>query len=263
MVTGAAGARALDWQPRGGADPVIAAAGDIACDPGSARFDTGLGTRVNCHMLQVSDVMMNMELSAILPLGDTQYEDGTLDKFLRSFEPTWGRLKGIMRPVVGNHEYRVPGAQGYFDYFNGVGQANGPAGPTGLGYYSYDLGSWHLIALNSQCSHPPAAPQRADCAPGSAQEQWLRADLAAHPNRCTLAYWHHPLYSSGIAGFNDAVQPLFRALYEAGADVLLTGHDHGVRALRADRPRRQPRRRARPAPVRGRHRRQEPRGDAT
>ena len=152
-------------------------------------------------MLQTSDVMMNMELSAILPLGDTQYEDGTLDKFLRSFEPTWGRLKGIMRPVVG--QPRVPRAgraRATSTTSTASGRRTGPAGPTGLGYYSYDLGGWHLIALNSQCSHPPAAPQRADCAPGSPQEQWLRADLAAHPNRCTLAYWHHPLYSSGIVG---------------------------------------------------------------
>jgi hypothetical protein len=131
-----------------------------------------------------------------------------------------------MRPVPGNHEYRDPGAKGYFDYFNGIGQPDGLAGPTGRGYYSYDLGAWHLIALNSQCSHPPANPSRVGCAAGSPQEQWLKADLAAHRNRCVLAYWHHPLFSSGIEGFNDAVQPLFRDLYDAGVDVLLTGHDH-------------------------------------
>ena len=222
-----ADARSIDWQPRGG-DPLVAAAGDIACDPGSERFATGLGTSDACHMLQTSDLLMKMDLSAVLPLGDLQYEDGTLDKFQRSFAPTWGRLKPLMRPTVGNHEYRDPGAAGYFDYFNGPGAAAGPAGPRDKGYYSYELGNWHVVTLNSQCSHPTADnPYSADCRAGSTQEQWLRADLAAHPSRCTLATWHHPWFSSGVAGVNGAVQPLVRALHEGGADVLLTGHDHG------------------------------------
>ena len=143
-------------------------------------------------MLQTSDLLMKMDLSAVLALGDLQYEDGTLDKFQRSYDPTWGRLKAQTRPAVGNHEYRTPGAAGYFDYFNGPGVADGPAGPRDKGYYSYDLGTWHVVALNSQCSHPTATTC-GDCAAGSPQEQWLRADLAAHPTRCTLAYWHHPL----------------------------------------------------------------------
>ena len=200
VASGAADPRAIDWQPRGG-DPVIAAAGDIACDPDLTRFATGLGTSDACHMLATSDLMMKMDLSAILPLGDLQYENGTLDKFQRSFDPTWGRLKAQMRPAVGNHEYRTPGAAGYFDYFNGPGVSDGPAGPRDKGYYSYDLGSWHVVTLNSQCAHPPADnPYANDCAPGSPQEQWLRADLAAHPAACTLAYWHHPLLSSVCRG---------------------------------------------------------------
>jgi acid phosphatase type 7 len=168
-----------------------------------------------------------MDLSAIPVLGDLQYEDATYDKFLRSFDITWGRLKSLLRPAVGNHEYRVFGAAGYFDYFNGVGFLDGPAGRRDRGYYSYDVGDWHLVALNSQCSHPPIDDGEVDCAAGSAQEQWLRADLAANPRRCTLAYWHHPLISSGLAGFNSAVQPLWQALYDAGVEVVLTGHDHG------------------------------------
>jgi hypothetical protein len=207
---------------------VIAAAGDIACDPGLTRYGTGLGTRDACHMLQTSDLMMKMDLSAILPLGDLQYEDGTLDKFQRSFDPTWGRLKAQIRPAVGNHEYRTAGAAGYFDYFNGPGVADGPAGPRDKGYYSYDLGAWHVVTLNSQCSHTPADnPYKDDCAAGSPQEQWLRADLAAHPARCTLAVWHHPWFSSGLQGVNDKVRPLLQALYDNGVEVLLTGHDHG------------------------------------
>jgi hypothetical protein len=227
LAAGAAGVRSLDWQPSGG-DPVIAAAGDIACDPGSNRFATGLGTATGCQMLETSDELLKMDLSALLPLGDEQYEDGTFGKFMASFDPTWGRLKAQMRPVVGNHEYRTPGAAGYFDYFDGVGAAEGPAGARGRGYYSYDLGAWHIVALNSECSDPPAGnPYKQDCAAGSPQERWLRADLAAHPNRCTLAYWHHPLLSSGVESGNGAVAPLFQDLYDGGADVVLTGHDHG------------------------------------
>ena len=227
VASRAADPRAIDWQPRGG-DPVIAAAGDIACDPGLTRFATGLGTSDACHMLQTSDLLMKMDVAAVLPLGDLQYEDGTLDKFQRSFDPTWGRLKAQMHPVVGNHEYRTAGAEGYFDYFNGPGVFDGPAGPRDKGYYSYDLGAWHVVTLNSECSHPAADnPYEHDCAAGSPQEQWLRADLAAHPARCTLAVWHHPLFSSGLEGRNDNVRPLFQALYDNDVDVLLTGHDHG------------------------------------
>ena len=129
---------------------------------------------------------------------------------------------------MGNHEYRTPGASGYFDYFNGPGVFDGPAGPRDKGYYSYDLGAWHVVTLNSQCSHPAADnPYKQDCAAGSAQEEWLRADLASHAAQCTLAVWHHPLLSSGTPQFNDEVLPLFKALYDANVDVLLTGHDHG------------------------------------
>ena len=227
LASRAADPRGIDWQPRG-RDPVIAAAGDIACDPNLTRYATGLGTHDACHMLQSSDLLMRMDLSAVLPLGDVQYEDGALDKFQRSFDPTWGRLKALMRPAVGNHEYRTPGAAGYFDYFNGPGVADGPAGPRDKGYYSYDLGAWHVVTLNSQCSHVPADNlYKDDCAAGSPQEQWLRADLGAHPTRCTLAVWHHPWFSSGLAAVNDRVQPLVQALYDHGVDVLLTGHDHG------------------------------------
>jgi Tol biopolymer transport system component len=224
VASGGADARSIDWQPRGG-DPVIAAAGDIACDPAENHYGTGLGSDAACHMLQTSDLMMKQDLSAVLPLGDLQYEDGAYDKFLQSFEPTWGRLKSLMRPVPGNHQYVIPGAAGYFDYFNGVGVQTGQAGERGRGYYSYDLGAWHLIALNSQCSHPPRDDGRPACAAGSEQERWLRADLAASDARCTLAYMHHPLMSSGL-NFNHAIQPIWQALYDAGVEIVLVGHHH-------------------------------------
>ena len=217
--------RSLDWQPTGN-DPVIASAGDIACDPVSRYFNGGFGLGLRCAQLATSDALLEMDLSAVLALGDIQYEDGQLAKFVASFDPTWGRLKPLIRPVVGNHEYRVPGAAGYFDYFNGVGVPDGPAGARGAGYYSFDLGRWHLVALNSQCSHPEALPDVPSCAAGSPQERWLRADLAAHPSRCTLAFSHHPLVSSGVPGGNPAIAPLWQALVDHGVDVALVGHDH-------------------------------------
>jgi hypothetical protein len=167
-----------------------------------------------------------MDLTAVLALGDTQYETGAGSAFPLAFDQTWGRVKSLIRPVPGNHESRSPGANGYFDYFNGPGVADGIAGHRGQGWYSFDIGSWHLIALNSQCSFPTRAPTLSDCAVGSPQETWLRADLAAHPSQCTLAFFHHPLTSSGIRGFNVAVQPLWRDLQAAHVDVVLAGHDH-------------------------------------
>jgi hypothetical protein len=220
-----ADAATLDWQATG-ADPVIAAAGDIACDPADEGFNRGAGIATECHQRQTSDVLLKMDLSAVLALGDTQYESGAGSAF-GAFDATWGRVRSLIRPVVGNHESRDPGAAGYYDYFDGPGAADGPAGPRGQGWYSWDLGSWHLVALNSQCSWPTVSPTLTDCAAGSPQEQWLRADLAAHrSSRCTLVYFHHPLTSSGVEQFNVAVQPFWRDLQAANVDVVLTGHDH-------------------------------------
>ena len=201
-------------------DPIVAAAGDIACDPTSASFAGGLGTSTQCHAKYTSDILPGRALSAVLPLGDLQYESGTLTSFLGSYDLSWGRLKGTTYPAVGNHEYKTSGAAGYFDYFNGIGQLTGRAGERGRGYYSFDVGSWHLIALNSNCG------QAGGCGAGSPQETWLRADLAAHPAGCTLAYWHAPRFSSGQHGDSSSLQPFWQALYDNGAEVVLSGHDH-------------------------------------
>jgi hypothetical protein len=195
-------------------DPVIGAAGDIACDPTSSSFNGGNGTSGNCRQKAVSDVMLNSNLTAVLALGDIQYEDGVLSKYYESYDPSWGRLKNITRPVVGNHEYLTAGASGYFTYF-GVA-----AGDPTKGYYSYDIGAWHIIALNSNCN------KVGGCGAGSTQEQWLKADLAAHPNMCTLAYWHHPKFSSGQHGSRSDYDPFWKVLYAAGVEVVLNGHDH-------------------------------------
>jgi calcineurin-like phosphoesterase family protein len=202
-------------------DPMVVAAGDIACDPLDPSFLAGVGTREQCRQHVTAELARNGGPAAVLALGDLQYENGALDKFEASYNPTWGLLKPITHPVVGNHEYFTRGAAGYFDYFNGIGAQTGPAGPRDRGYYSFDVGTWHLIALNSNCRQV-----RGGCAAGSPQEQWLRADLAAHPTSCTLAYWHHPRFSSSGYQGDVAFQPFWQALYDYHADVVLNGHSH-------------------------------------
>jgi Calcineurin-like phosphoesterase len=205
------------------ADPVIAAAGDIACDPADPDYNGGAGTTGHCRQRATSDVLVGAGLTAVLPLGDIQYNSASLSNIMAVYDPTWGRVKSISRPILGNHE---SSGTGYFDYFNGSGASNGPAGPRGKGYYSFDVGSWHLIALNSNCTRPADTTDVVDCGVGSEQERWLRADLAAHPASCTLAYWHHARWSSGHDGSNAFMQPLWQALYDADADILLSGHSH-------------------------------------
>jgi Calcineurin-like phosphoesterase len=205
-------------------DPVIAAAGDIACDPTDAGFNLGYGTAKRCHERHTANQLTAGSFSAVLALGDTQYECGGAAAFDRSYDSTWGAVKSITRPVVGNHEYNTSGgtdcgsgASGYFDYFGSA------AGPAGKGYYSFDIGAWHLIALNSNCSHVA-------CKAGSAQEQWLKNDLATHSNRCTLAFFHHPRFSAGPTRKAN-VLPFWNDLYAAHADVVLNGHKHNYQRL--------------------------------
>jgi acid phosphatase type 7 len=209
---------------RPAATQVIAAAGDIACDPGSPSFQRLRGDADACHMRATARPLTKLDPVVVLTLGDNQYENGTLAKYRRSYEPTWGRLEDRTRPAPGNHEYRTPGAAGYFDYFGAA------AGGRSTGWYSFDVGAWHLIALNSECA------KVGGCGEGSRQERWLRADLAAHPAACTLAYWHKPRFSSGLHGDDPAYTAFWRALYEAGADVVLVGHDHDYERFAPQRP---------------------------
>ena len=224
-VVGACLSLGVAAAPARAQDPVIAAAGDIACDPTGASFNGGDGEPTRCRQKYTSDLLVGRDLAAVLVLGDAQYEEGTLEQFMGSYDLSWGRVKPITRPVIGNHEYRLEPGTGFWDYYNGVAVADGPAGERGKGYYSFDVGGWHLIGLNSMCVRVGG------CAAGSPQEQWLRADLAANDDAaCTLAYWHHPLYNSGPEGsYADTVwntTDLWQALYEAGADVVLSGHAH-------------------------------------
>jgi acid phosphatase type 7 len=157
----------------------------------------------------------------VLTLGDNVYDDGTAGQFTNCYEPTWGRHKSRTRPSPGNHDYHTSGASAYYAYFGAS------AGPAGQGYYSFDLGDWHIISLNSNVS----------MSAGSAQERWLRADLAASTKACTLAYWHHPRFSSGTRHGNASnTQPLWQALYDYGADVVLAGHEHNYERFGPQRP---------------------------
>src|SRR5438132_5281511 len=150
----------------------------------------------------------------VMAVGDLAYPDGSKENFT-CYDKTWGRAKSRTRPAPGNHEFHAAGAAPYFNYFGAE------AGDPKTGYYSYELGTWHIIVLNSECRDVGG------CEAGSPQERWLRADLAAHPAACTLAYWHRPLFSSGSAHGNDlTVKPLFQALYQANADIVVGGHDH-------------------------------------
>lgn len=189
--------------PRPGVTASIVAAGDIACDPAH-----NVGTPQDCDQAATAAEIGQLHPTAVLTLGDNQYENGTLAGFNTVFGPTWGKYRSIMFPAIGNHEYLTSHAAGYFAYF-GV-----PA------YYSFNLGDWHLISLDLECG--PVG----GCQAGSPQERWLRADLAAHPSLCTLAYWHEPRWSSGE--HNDATQmsAIWADLVAAHVDVVLSGHNH-------------------------------------
>ena len=214
---------ATEQVAEGAPDPVIAAAGDIACNPNGGNFNGGAGTATLCHQAATYGLLVDAGLTAVLVLGDSQYEKGEYANFLASYDPSWGRVKAITYPAPGNHEYDTPGATGYYRYFGAA------AGDPAKGYYSFDVGTWHLIALNSECS--PVG----GCGAGSPQEQWLRADLAAHPAACTLAYWHHPRFSS-VHGIDARTSAFWQTLYEHGAEIILNGHDHNYERFAAQTP---------------------------
>jgi len=182
-------------------DPVFVGAGDIASCLSS-------GDEATANLLDgIPGTVYN--------LGDNAYEDGTAAEFANCYNPSWGRHKARTKPTPGNHEYHTAGASGYFGYFGAA------AGDPQEGYYSYNLGAWHIISLNSMCENVGG------CGASSPMVSWLKGDLDANPSSCTLAYWHHPVFSSGSEHGNDPKMiPSWDALYAAGADVVLSGHDH-------------------------------------
>jgi hypothetical protein len=229
LATGATQITANHTYPADGTYPVRVTATDgdgmagsdtlsvIVEPPGTPQVFVGAGDIGECGLgIEVKTAaILDTIPGTVFTVGDNAYPSGSPDNFASCFAPSWGRDKKRLHPTPGNHEYITPGASGYFDYF-GVA-----AGDPKRGYYSYDLGAWHIIVLNSNIAgvnnKVPLAPQVA----------WLRADLAAHPGLCTLAMWHHPRFSSGTTHGSDTVYNVFwRILSDAGADVVLTAHEH-------------------------------------
>jgi acid phosphatase type 7 len=178
----------------------------------------GAGDIADCNDLSGAEAtakLLEQIPGTVMAVGDLAYPGGTKEQFENCYDKTWGRVKSRTRPATGNHEFHSSGATPYFQYFGAA------AGDPKNGYYSYELGSWHIMVLNSECQDVGG------CDVASRQVRWLRADLAAHPAACTLAYWHKPLFSSGNAHGNDPeMKPLWQALYEANAEVVVNGHDH-------------------------------------
>lgn len=187
-------------------DPVFVGAGDIAICAKPAATQTAQ--------------LIEQIPGTVFTTGDNAYPRGTAEEFKNCYDPAWGRFKARTYPTPGNHDYYSPNAEPYYAYF---GER---AGTADKGYYSYDLGEWHIVALNSNI----------EAQTGSAQEKWLKADLAAHPKACTLAYWHHPVFSSGVHGNDPKMKDLWQTLYDAGADVVVNGHDHNYERFAPQTP---------------------------
>jgi acid phosphatase type 7 len=200
---GVAAAKVPGAKPQNGSgDPVLLAAGDIA----------------NCSMItgaQATAKIIEGIAGTVAAIGDLALENGTAEEFANCYDKTWGAFKARTRPVPGNHEFHSAGSTPYFNYFGAA------AGDPKKGYYSYELGAWHIVALNGECK------DIGGCQAGSPEEQWLREDLKSHPAACTLAYWHEPLFSSGAKhGDNPNYRDFWRDLYNARATIVLNGHDH-------------------------------------
>jgi acid phosphatase type 7 len=195
---------------RAAADPVLVGAGDIASCTGSGDEATA--------------ALLANTRGTVVTLGDNAYPDGTAAQFRDCYGPSWGLHKARTKPAAGNHEYHTEGAAGYFGYFGAA------AGDPDKGYYSYDKGRWHIVVLNSNCS------EVGGCTAGSPQGRWLKHDLVANAKRCTLAYWHAPRFSSSRYGNNAFVKPFWKALYKAGAEVVLNGHAHHYERFAPQRP---------------------------
>jgi len=205
-------------EPTPAPDPVLVGAGDItSCTQENDVLTASL----------LDTVIFGAPGEAIVfTAGDNVYQSGTSEEYEQCYHPTWGRHRDRTRPAPGNHDYGTGNADGYFTYFGGA------AGDPALGYYSYDLGAWHIVVLNTS-DHCKLI----GCLPGSPQEQWLRADLAAHPASCTLAIWHDPLFASGsVHGGSPGVAPFWQALYEYGAEVVVNGHEHNYERFAPQTP---------------------------
>jgi acid phosphatase type 7 len=192
-------------------DPVLVGAGDIArCD--------GDGDEATAALLDQIP-------GTVFTAGDNVYDSGTPEEFERCYHPSWGRHRDRTRPTPGNHDHETRDLAGYLGYFGEI------AGTASEPWYSWDAGTWHVVHLDSMCSEVPGG-----CGVDSAQVEWLRRDLRANPARCTLAIWHHPRFSSGEHGDDASVGPFWDALYEAGADLIVNGHDHSYERFAPQAP---------------------------
>jgi hypothetical protein len=195
--------------------PVVVAAGDIAVCGTPGAVSTG---RLVDSLVRIDSVKKRQ--TAVITMGDNAYPSGAegVDRDIeRCFATTWGtpRVLNVIHPAPGNHDYDSGSGQPYFAYFGDR------AGPAGKGYYSFDVGSWHIVSLNSELLFETGSAEEA-----KAQEDWLRKDLAQHRALCTLAYWHRALFSSGVYGATDEVRGLWDILYQNGVDIVLNGHEH-------------------------------------
>ena len=195
-----------------GSDPVLGVAGDIACATGQPV------TTTLCQQAATAALLSGNDVTVVQTLGDEQYENGTSADFAGSYALSWGKLKYKTDPAPGNHEYNTPGATGYYGYFQAA------AGDPAKGYYSYDLGTWHIVVLNGEVANGA----------GSAQEVWFRNDLATHHNTCTIALWHEPYFSS--SGETPGRQALFQDAYNGGVDIVLNGHEHNYERFAPQNP---------------------------
>jgi len=204
------------------AEQTVQATFTIMCLALPEEVLVGAGDIARCDLQddEATAALLDGISGTVFTTGDNVYDNGTSEEFANCYDPTWGRHKARTRPSVGNHDYNTPGASGYYAYFGAL------AGDPAEGYYSYDLGSWHVVVLNSNIARTAT----------SSQITWLVNDLATNPATCTVAYFHHPRFSSGQHSDDSSIGPMWDALYDAGVEIVLNGHDHNYERFAPQTP---------------------------
>jgi hypothetical protein len=214
-------------------DPVVVVGGDVACAPDDPDYNGGNGTPGHCHHMVTAGLIGQVNPAAVLMVGDGQYNSGSLANYTTVYDPSWGQYKSRTNPAVGNHDYGTTGAGGYFRYFGNAATPRQPGCTSNCdGYYSFDVGAWHLVNINSECARLNGG---AGCAVGSPQYEWLRADLGANAATCTIVFDHRPRWSSNSFASAD-IAPLVDLMYQDGVDLLLSGHSHSFERFAAQNP---------------------------
>jgi len=215
LAVGDASASTAGSVPLGPTPPPAAspAAGEVAVLVGAGDISRCRPTADDATARLIESIIAETPHAQVFTAGDNAYEEGSAQQFATCYQPTWGRFKNRTHPALGNHDYVTPLAKPYFDYFGAA------AGRRGEGWYSFNVGTWHVVVLNSNCEF-------VDCTAGSAQETWLRGDLARSDARCTIAIWHHPRWSSSKHGSMPRTDTFYRDLFAHGAELLIVGHGH-------------------------------------